>query len=1106
MRLKGVSNTLGIAFRHQTWYSPARNNVSFYTKDAGFFDYVNSFPSGGNYNLTINWNPSTQTLSYDYSGIVRSYKVTDMDKVFGGTEVIIGFTGVIGDGTNTHVLYNPTLTVNTGREPIIDASDKTINAGENFSPLDGVSATDVEDGDITNKIKVIDNNVDTSKGGSYNVTYSVTDGNGNTTTKTIQVNVRPKMPVVQSMKDGDTTVTITNTSPGAMVSMILPDGTILNKVAGATGEVIFTTPSLVAGEKISAYQTEGGQGSYNYERKVEITKPTIPEIKESDKSVTVSGRPGATITLTFPDGTETSKAADSNGNATFVLNDIKEGDIINATQSKNGQVSSVSTVTVGKTEITDREPIINASDKTINAGENFSLLDGVSATDVEDGDITNKIKVIDNNVDTSKGGSYNVTYSVTDGNGNTTTKTIQVNVRPKMPVVQSMKDGDTTVTITNTSPGAMVSMILPDGTILNKVAGATGEVIFTTPSLVAGEKIRAYQTEGGQGSYNYERKVEITKPTIPEIKESDKSVTVSGRPGATITLTFPDGTETSKAADSNGNATFVLNDIKEGDIINATQSKNGQVSSVSTVTVGKTEITEGTITANDYTIGKDRYVKGALTGDVVKAQLEVNGKKFTTINVSGSTYQYYAKNNITKPTDQVYIIGYDATGKVLQRTKVNVKAESVTTGTITPNAYVLGTDTYVKGTFTGDVAKVSITVNGVVKQTINTPTSPFQYYAKDKILNLTDVVTVTAYDATGKVLDTKPVTVTKNNGQAGNVIADRYKLGKDSYVTGSYTGDVAKVSLEVNGTELQKIKVTGGTVKYYAKPQINSTTDVVKLNAYNSAGVLVSSKTVLISATEGTVTANEFVLGTDAYVKGVATGDIAKVALKVNGVVKSAIPATAGSYQYYAKTLITSETDVVEVVAYDAIGEVLNTATVQVSKPATNETKGTVTPQAFKIGTHSYVDGTYTGDVSKVELEVNGVKYSPIPANGNVIRYYAAGLIKDGTDDVKVNVYDAAGKLLDSKPVTINVATGTVAANGVKVGDSYLTGTATGDVYKVTLKVNGTNQASVAFVQPDGTYKYYIKALNLQPTDVVEVIGLDGSGRQINTTPVTITQ
>ena len=54
------------------------------------------------------------------------------------------------------------------------------------------TAKDAEDGDLTEKIKVVRNNVDTSKAGTYEVTYEVTDSAGATATKTIKVTVKEK--------------------------------------------------------------------------------------------------------------------------------------------------------------------------------------------------------------------------------------------------------------------------------------------------------------------------------------------------------------------------------------------------------------------------------------------------------------------------------------------------------------------------------------------------------------------------------------------------------------------------------------------------------------------------------------------------------------------------------------------------------------------------------------------------------------------------------------------------------------------------------------------------------------------------------------------------
>lgn len=84
--------------------------------------------------------------------------------------------------------------------PTINASDKTLTVGDEFDPLKDVTATDEEDGDIPLTIEnVIENGVDTSEAGVYEVTYKVTDSQGASSVKTIKVTVKAKdTPVVPS--------------------------------------------------------------------------------------------------------------------------------------------------------------------------------------------------------------------------------------------------------------------------------------------------------------------------------------------------------------------------------------------------------------------------------------------------------------------------------------------------------------------------------------------------------------------------------------------------------------------------------------------------------------------------------------------------------------------------------------------------------------------------------------------------------------------------------------------------------------------------------------------------------------------------------------------
>ena len=73
--------------------------------------------------------------------------------------------------------------------PVITKNDVTILLGDKFNPMDDVSCNDLEDGDLTGKVRIIENNVDTSKEGVYSVTYSVTDSFGDSVTKKISVTI-----------------------------------------------------------------------------------------------------------------------------------------------------------------------------------------------------------------------------------------------------------------------------------------------------------------------------------------------------------------------------------------------------------------------------------------------------------------------------------------------------------------------------------------------------------------------------------------------------------------------------------------------------------------------------------------------------------------------------------------------------------------------------------------------------------------------------------------------------------------------------------------------------------------------------------------------------
>ena len=77
--------------------------------------------------------------------------------------------------------------------PVIIANDVELVVGDKFNELDNVKVIDEEDGEIPVDKVVVESDVDTTKVGNYKVIYSVTDSNGATTTRTINVKVSMKM-------------------------------------------------------------------------------------------------------------------------------------------------------------------------------------------------------------------------------------------------------------------------------------------------------------------------------------------------------------------------------------------------------------------------------------------------------------------------------------------------------------------------------------------------------------------------------------------------------------------------------------------------------------------------------------------------------------------------------------------------------------------------------------------------------------------------------------------------------------------------------------------------------------------------------------------------
>lgn len=157
---------------------------------------------------------------------------------FDGTPTRAGytFTGwspAVEENVTENITYNATWVMNwvpMNAAPVINATDKTLTVGDTFDPKADVTATDEEDGNLTDKIEILKNTVDPSKPGVYEVTYKVTDSKGASCTKTIKVTVKEKAPAPS--KDNNKTTTVTpktgdSTNVSAVIALLAVSGIAL---------------------------------------------------------------------------------------------------------------------------------------------------------------------------------------------------------------------------------------------------------------------------------------------------------------------------------------------------------------------------------------------------------------------------------------------------------------------------------------------------------------------------------------------------------------------------------------------------------------------------------------------------------------------------------------------------------------------------------------------------------------------------------------------------------------------------------------------------------------------------------------------------------------
>ncbi len=320
---------------------------------------------------------------------------------------------------------------NSGFVPKITAMDKNIKQGTTVSDinkwlLDGVTASDVEDGNLSSAVTIKDdtnfvNAWNSNKNGVYTIIYTVTDSDGNTVTQSVSATIYSDITIHYIDKNG-TELSAQTTS-------------MANSV-GSNYNIIPT--SLIKKNGVSYYYVSsnnnlsGIYGENNQPTDIYLTYDIDQTSIDTKDSTLVAGP-----STTWKAADNFVSATDEAGSA-LKLSDITVSGTVDPTKAGRYEVTYSYTDAAGNAvtktatiTVVASQASIDTKDSTLVAGPSttWKAADNfVSATDEAGSALKLSDITVSGTVDPTKAGRYEVTYSYTDAAGNAVTKTATITV------------------------------------------------------------------------------------------------------------------------------------------------------------------------------------------------------------------------------------------------------------------------------------------------------------------------------------------------------------------------------------------------------------------------------------------------------------------------------------------------------------------------------------------------------------------------------------------------------------------------------------------------------------------------------------------------------